>query len=158
MTKEVQNQEKEKKDRIYAVWGIVIGSFLGLLLTLFANAYYDVFVTGNESWGTIDHRQVYSWVAMIIAIWGFLGFFIYDYKNNLNVNIAFWKRFFKYFFQKSTPSRIIRIITGLYVLLIIICVLVLIYIYTVEKFGFWIATSIYVIVIINEYIREKKKK
>lgn len=149
--------EKEQRDRTYAVWGIVIGSVLGVLLTLFANAYYDIFVTGSESWDTIDHKQVYGWIAMIIAIWGFLGFFIYDYKNNLHADIAFWKRFLKYFFQRSKPWKTIRVVIGLYVILVIISILLLIYLHIVEEYGFLFATIIYIIAFISEYIREKNK-
>lgn len=92
-----EKEQKEKIERTTFVLGIFSASIIGFVLNLYANIYYDVFVTGDKQFGKMSEAGIiFPTFALIFTI-GFLQFLIYDYKNELNLNRPFFDRFFYYF-------------------------------------------------------------
>lgn len=112
-------KEKEKKRRSDIIFGILLASILGVLLNLFSNFYYDIFVTKTLEWSKINNNHIITWFAIFLAVWGFISFFIYDYQNEVKMNLSFWKRFMDYFFNAFRSMRIIRVIGGIYLILVL---------------------------------------
>ncbi|MDD2424323.1 MAG: hypothetical protein PHG34_08955 [Candidatus Cloacimonetes bacterium] len=118
---EYKNNYKEKKRRSDIIFGILLASTLGVLLNLFSNLYYDLSVSKivKLNGATLNHLIV--WIFILLATWGFISFFIYDYENNVEINKAhFWKRFINYFFKSFKPFKILKIITGIYLITFIV--------------------------------------
>lgn len=108
---------KEKKRRSDIIFGIVLASTMGVLLTLFSNLYYDILVTKIVKPNNVEWNHVMAWFFVLLATWGFISFFIYDYENEFEMNISFWKRFTDYFFNSFRPMRILRLLVGVYLMI-----------------------------------------
>lgn len=117
--------KKEKKRRSDIIFGILLASTLGVLLTLFSNLYYDIFVTKTIEWSSVNQNHVFIWMVILLAAWGFISFFIYDYQNEVEMNLGFWKRFMDYFFNAFGPMKIIRVIGGVYLILVLSLIILL---------------------------------
>lgn len=153
------NEEKiEQKKRTDTVIGIVLASAFGLALNLIANLYYDLFVIHAITWADVDRFQVLAIVLVTVAMVGFLDFFIHDYKNDLEVNKSLWKRYSNYFFYEFTPGKILRVIFGVYMLLILGGFLILFYITLLQVWGFWTATSAFAGGSLLAYIKERRQR
>ena len=111
---------KEKKRRSDIIFGIILASTLGVLLTLFSNLYYDVVVTKIVKPNNVNWNHVMVWFFIFLATWGFISFFIYDYENEFKMNISFWKRFTDYFFNSFRPMRILRLLVGVYLMIFLV--------------------------------------
>lgn len=108
---------KEKKRRSDIIFGILLASTLGVILNLFSGLYYDLFVTKTIKWININQQHVVFWFLVLLATWGFISFFIYDYENEFKINISFWKRFTDYFFNSFRPMRVLRLLAGVYLMI-----------------------------------------
>ncbi|MEI6835410.1 MAG: hypothetical protein WCK59_01130 [Candidatus Falkowbacteria bacterium] len=108
---------KEKKRRSDIIFGIILASTLGVLLTLFSNLYYDVVITKIVKPNEVDWNHIFIWFFILLATWGFISFFVYDYENEFKMNISFWKRFTDYFFNSFRPMRILRFLAGVYLMI-----------------------------------------
>lgn len=111
---------KEKKRRSDIIFGIILASTLGVLLTLFSNLYYDVVVTKTINSIDVNWNHVMVWFFVLLATWGFISFFIYDYENEFKMNISFWKRFTDYFFNAFRPMRVLRFLVGVYLMIFLV--------------------------------------
>lgn len=148
----------EQKKRTDTVIGIVLASAFGLALNLIANLYYDLFVIHSITWANVDRFQVLAIGLVTVAMVGFLDFFIHDYKNDLEVNRSLWRRYSNYFFYEFTPGKILRVIFGIYMLLVFGGFLIFFYITLLEVWGFWSATGLFAVSIIGAYIKERRSK
>jgi len=83
----------EQKKRADVVIGIAIAAIAGFILNLLANLYYDLFIIETTVWAKVNHFQVICVSLALLGLIGFLEFFIFDYKNNFEVNKSFLKRY-----------------------------------------------------------------
>lgn len=146
---------KEKNKRFDLTFGIIIAALVGFLLNLLANLYYDLFIVHSVVWEKVDHTQVFGMVLGLIGMFGFLQFFIEDYKNELRISKTFLKRFYEYFFYHFTPGKWMRILTGIYVVLVLLIIIVGLYFVMASFTGYIPATLMSVIVFIRVYWEEK---
>lgn len=136
-------KEVEKKRRSDIIFGIILASVFGVILNLFSNLYYDVLVSKTVRPESIDWNHVIAWFFILLATWGFISFFIYDYENEFKMNISFWKRFTDYFFNSFRPMRILRLLVGVYLMIFsvfLIFVSSAIIFYILEKINIILAT------------------
>lgn len=138
------NNNKEKKRRFDIIFGISLASTLGVILSLFSNLYYDLFVTKKVVWGEVNHNHVVVWFAILLAVWGFFSFLLYDYKNDLEMNVSFWRRFVDYFFKSFKPVRFLRVLVGVYLMLFSIAI---IFVFSVIIFSIFERINIYLAII-----------
>ncbi len=151
------DEETEKTKRTDIVLGIVGASAIGFILSLFADVYYRMFLVGDLKWENVNHIQVYSLLLLLLALIGFLQFFIDDYKNNVEINRSLLKRYFIYFFYQFTPGKIIRFIVGIYTLTILAIFLGFIYYIFAQSVGYLLATALFLLSALSAYLRERKK-
>jgi hypothetical protein len=144
----------EKIRRADVVWGIVVASAIGFLLNLLGNVYYGLFIVHTITWGKVDHTQIYWIGAVLLALVGFLEFFIEDYKNDLRLNISLFQRYINFFFYRFTLGRIIRVAAGIYMLLILFAILIGIYVIIGTTTNYIIATLVVLAASIAAYIKE----
>lgn len=107
----------EKNRRSDIIFGILLASTLGVILNLFSSLYYDLFITKTIKWINVNQQHVMIWFFVLLATWGFISFFIYDYENEFKMNISFWRRFTDYFFNSFRPMRFLRFLVGVYLML-----------------------------------------
>jgi len=112
--------KKEKKRRSDIIFGILLASTLGVVLNLFSSLYYDLFVTKTIKWPNVNQQHVVIWFFILLATWGFISFFVYDYENEFKMNISFWKRFTDYFFNSFRPMRVLRFLVGVYLMIFLV--------------------------------------
>lgn len=148
----------EQKKRTDTVIGIAIATIAGFILNLLANLYYDLFITGATTWAKVNHPQVYGVLLALLGLIGFFEFLIFDYKNGLEVNKSFLKRYWHYFFYNFTPGKIIRFIVGLYVSLTLIGFVILIYVFSANFTGYPTATLIFLAAFLKIYLEEIQKR
>ena len=154
----MEKDKIEQKKRTDLVIGIAVAAVIGFVLNLLANLYYDIFITSTLSWDEVNHPQVYGVILALIGLIGLLEFFIYDYKNDLEVNKGFLKRYFNYFFYNFTPGKIIRIIAGLYVSSVLIGFVVLLYFVMANFSGYLMATAVFLAAFLKIYLEERQKR
>jgi hypothetical protein len=154
----MEESNKEKIKRFDTTFGIVVASVIGFLLNLLANVYYDLFITHGKSWSEISHAQVYFASFFLLAMFVFLQFFIRDYRNNFELNLSLVKRFGNYFFYKYGPGRWIRVISGVYILVLLVVFVIGLYLALAMAIGYPMATLIFVLIVLAYYIRKKSKK
>ena len=148
----------EQKKRADVVIGIAIAAIAGFILNLLANLYYDLFIIETTVWAKVNHFQVICVSLALLGLIGFLEFFIFDYKNNFEVNKSFLKRYLNYFFYNFTPGKIIRVISGLYVSAILVGFTIIIYIFMAKSAGYYIATGVFLAAFLKIYLEEREKK
>jgi hypothetical protein len=148
----------EQKKRTDLVIGIAVAAVIGFVLNLLANLYYDIFITGTLTWNKVNHTQVYAITLALVGLIGLLEFFIYDYKNDLEENKGFLKRYFNYFFYNFTPGKIIRIIAGLYVSSVLIGLMVLLYAVMAIFSGYLMTTAVFLAAFLKIYLDERQKR
>ncbi len=153
----MDSEKLEQKNRTEIVWGIIVAGFAGFLLNLLANTYYDLFIYKTVTWDKIDHMQILGASLLLLAVIGLLSFFVSDYKNKLEVNRSFLKRYSDYFFYSFTPGKVIRVIVGLYILLTVLAVLGLIYFFIAKVGGYFWATFVMGAAFLKVYLEEKQK-
>jgi hypothetical protein len=158
MDSEEESERLEHKKREDAVLGIIVASALGVVLNLLSNLYYELFIVRRLTWDKVDHMQVYGLGLLLVAFVGFLKFFILDYKNGLELDRSFLKRFSNYFFYEFRPGKIIRVIFGLYMLFILVGLLILSYILMAQVTGYIIATLVFLLAVGSEYIKSRKRQ
>jgi hypothetical protein len=152
----VDDAYKHRK-RTDTVLGILIASALGFVLNLLANVYYDVFVTKTVSWGSVDRNQIIFIPLALVGLIGFLQFFIYDFKNDLEINKNFWLRFANYFFFKFKLGRILSWIMGLYLILLGLAILIGIYVLMSSKVGYSWTTILFLVIFLYHYEQNRKR-
>jgi hypothetical protein len=152
----MKDGDKEKIKRFDFVFGVIIASIISFFINLLSNIYYDLFVNHSTSWDKIDHFQVYFILLILLALFGFLEFFISDYKNPAEVNQSLFIRYKNYFFYEFTPGKIIRIISGLYISLILLVILICVYFILAEAQGYIVTSSIFIFILFIAYLKEKK--
>jgi hypothetical protein len=155
-------KKSEKKRRSDIIFGILLASTLGVILNLFSSLYYDLFVKKIIKWSDVNQQHVMIWFFILLATWGFISFFVYDYKNNVEINKAhFWKRFINYFFESFKPFKILKIITGIY-LIIFLSFLVFVFLITLfflmNEATNWLFASAFVVFILIGIILHIYKK
>lgn len=152
-----ENQNEQKK-RFDTVVGILIASVLGFVLNLSANLYYDLFISKAVTWDKINHFQVLGLGLSFVGIIGFLQFFIDDYRNNVEMNKTYWKRFSNYFFHEFRAGRYIRVAMGWYLLFCVAALLLGLYFFLGAFIGYGYATVLFAVMFLSEYIKNKKTK
>ena len=149
---------EKKENRGYLVWSIIIGGLFGFLITIFSNLYYEVFIVKRLSWSSIDHTQFIFCALLLVALLGYLQFFIDDYPNTFEFTKKYWKRFSNYFFYKFSIGKVLRVFVGIYLLLFSVGFLMLLYVLGGNSIGYLWTTLLFLIVFIAEYIKDKKVK
>jgi hypothetical protein len=145
----------KKENRGYIVWSIVIGGIIGFLINIFSNLYYSIFITKNLNWNQIDHTHFVLCIAILIALVGYLGFFIYDYPNTFEFSKPYWKRYQNYFFHEFWPGKILRSIIGFYLIIFLIVLLIIMCFFLVQSFGYLYGIIILVSTFSLAYIKHK---
>lgn len=153
----MQEENKEKNKRFDFTFGIIIAAVIGFLLNLLANIYYDIFIVNSLKWENIDQTQFVGILLALIGMFGFLQFFIDDYRNEFKINKSFLKRFKDYFFYQYMPGRWLRIITGIYLGLILFAILVGLYYLMATFTGYIVATLVFLAAFYKIYRKEKLK-
>ena len=148
----------EQKKRTDLVIGIAVAAVVGFVLNLLANLYYDLFITGTLIWDKVNHSQVYAVTLALVGLIGLLEFFIYDFKNDLEVNKSFLKRYFNYFFYNFTPGKIIRIVAGIYIFSVLIGFMILFYILIAKFSGYLMATVVFLVAFLKIFLEERQKR
>src|ERR1035437_831209 len=151
----MEEKSNEKTKRFDMVWGIIVASILGVILNLLANLYYDLFIVKTIVWGKVDHFQVLCITLLLIALVGFLQFFISDYKNEAGLNKNLLKRFRQYFFYEYTPGKYMRVFFGIYMLLILVSVLGGIHYLVALQIGYLYAAISFILMFFLTYYKEK---
>lgn len=154
----MEDSDKEKIKRFDFVFGVIIASTISFFINLLSNIYYDLFINHSTSWDKVDHFQVYFILLILLALFGFLEFFISDYKNPIEVNQSLFIRYKNYFFYEFTPGKVIRIMVGLYILLIIIGILISIFILMTQISGYIITTILFLVIFAVVYLKERKTR
>lgn len=147
----------EQRKRKEIAWGIIIAGVASLAAGILVNAYYDLFVNVTTTWEKINQMQIYGAALVLTAIVGLLNFFIADYKNDLEVDRSFWKRYRDYFFYSFAPGKLMRIVIGLYGLAIVFGFLILMYILIAKVGGYFWATFIMAVAFLKVYLEEREK-
>jgi hypothetical protein len=153
----MEPDNKEKIRRFNVTLGIFVAAILGFLLNLLANLYYGMFVMHSLKWSQVDHMQVYGITLLFLALVGFLKFFIDDYENTMELNTGFFKRYANYFFYKFTPGKFIRIVLGIYILLIIVSFLIGAYFFLIEINGYIVAAITLAVIPVLFYHKKNKQ-
>lgn len=148
----------KKENRGYVVWSIAIGALFGFLINVLSNVYSGIFVVQNLFWEQINHFHFYLSAALFVGLVGYLQFFIFDYPNTFEFSKAYWKRYQSYFFYSFLPGKIVRIIVGIYILFIVVGILLLLYYFSGKELGYTLTTAYFLVVIISEYLKEKKRR
>lgn len=154
----MEENEKEKIKRLDATFGIIVAAVMGFLLNLLANAYYDLFITSLIKWEEINQSQIFYISLSLIGLFGFLLFFINDYRNEFGINKSFFKRYVNYFFYKFGPGKIIGFIFGVYTLLFLLVLMIMTFIFIAEIGGILAAISIFFLILILSYSKDKREK
>lgn len=153
----MKQEDKEKIKRFDFSFGIIVASVIGFLLNLLANIYYDVSITHSLTWNKVDQTQFVGIILALIGMFGFLQFFIDDYKNELKINKSFLKRFQDYFFYQYAPGKWIRRITGFYLIVVLIIIMALLYYLMASITGHIIATLTFGLAIFKVHREDKLK-
>jgi MFS family permease len=149
---------EKKENRGYLVWSIIIGGLFGFLITIFSNLYYELFIVKRLSWSSVDHTQFIFCALLLIALVGYLQFFIDDYPNTFEFTKKYWKRFSSYFFYKFSIGKVLRVFVGIYLLLFVFGFMILLYVFLIHLVGFLWGTLIAVLGLIAGYLKDKNKK
>lgn len=152
-----EESQLEKNKRLDTVLSIVIAAIIGFLVNLFANLYYDLFVVHTETWGQVNHTQVYGMFFAFLALLGFLQFFVEDYQHSVDIRGGIIRRYLKYFFYEFTPGKFIRWILGAYLLIVLFGFLVGAYFVIAKFIGYVLTIVLYVVVALGIYVRGNKK-
>jgi len=150
--------EEKKEQRKYIVWSIATGLILGFIINIFSNVYYGIFIVGNLTWSQVNHHELFWYAMALIALIGYLMFFISDYPNTFEFSKAYWKRYQHYFFNKFWPGKIMRWIIGFYILLFLLVLLGLIYYAFALGFGYIWATILFIVMFTAVYWRDRMNK
>lgn len=155
---EDEGSSLEQKKRVDAVLGIMLAAVLGFVLNVLANVYYAMFITHQTTWNRVDHIQLYGFGFVLVALLGFLDFFIYDYENKVEVNRSFLKRYLNYFFYSFTAGKVIRVIVGLYITFILIGFVVALYFGLAVQVGYILATLAAAVVAVMGYATLRRRR
>jgi hypothetical protein len=140
------------------VWSIAMGLLLGFIINIFSSVYYGLFITGDLQWSQVNHQQILWCALALIALVGYLMFFIADYPNTFEFSKAYWKRYQRYFFYSFWPGKIIRWIIGFYLLLFLLSLLILIYYFMILGLGGLYGTIAFVGIMTLTYVKERLTK
>jgi hypothetical protein len=129
--------------------GITTAAVLGFLLNLLANLYYGLFVVKTIAWDEVDSTQASLIIFLLFGVLGFLQFFIDDYKNELDLNKSFWDRYIKYFFYNFSFGKIIRVVSGIYLLIVLFTLFIALAIVLFAVIGklinYWVAALVVIV-------------
>lgn len=154
----METDRLEQRKRKEIAWGIIIALVASFAAGILVNAYYDLFVNVTTTWAKINQMQIYGSALVLTAIVGLLNFFIADYKNDLEVDRSFWKRYRDHFFYSFAPGKVLRWVIGLYALIIIFGFLAVLYFFMAKFSGYLIATFVFGASFLKVYLEEKNKK
>ncbi|MEI6553373.1 MAG: hypothetical protein WCO09_02295 [bacterium] len=149
---------KQNEDRGYIVWSVIMGGLLSFIISIIANLYYGLFVVGNLEWSSVSHQQVLILMLVLVAIIGYLLFFISDYPNTFEFSKEYWRRYRNYFFHRFWPGKILRWVIGFYLIIFFISFLFLIYYFISQSLGYFNGAIFTVCLFILAYIKEKLNK
>lgn len=130
-----------------------MGLILGFIINIFSSVYYGLFITGDLVWSQVNHQQIVWCALALVALAGYLMFFIADYPNTFEFSRAYWKRYQRYFFYSFWPGKIIRWIIGFYLLLFLIGLLILIYYFMILGLGGLYGTIVFIGILVLAYIK-----
>ena len=150
--------EEKKEQRKYIVWSIATGLILGFIINIFSNVYYGIFIVGNLKWSQVNHHELFWYALALIALAGYLMFFISDYPNTFELSKAYWKRYQHYFFNKFWPGKIMRWIIGFYLLLFILALMILIYYLIALGLGYMWGAIVFVGMLGLGYFKERSDR
>lgn len=100
-----EEHRKEKIQRTTFVLGIFTAAVVGFVVNLFSNMYYDVLISQTREFSSYSEKPVVVALVILFVSTGFLFFLVYDYKNEIDLNRPFFKRFLDYFFNVFWLSR-----------------------------------------------------
>lgn len=116
--------KKEYRKRFDFVFGAIVAALLGFVVNIFSNIYYDVFMKGDYSIYKYDAPYFSFYITLLFLTIGFLRFFIYDYKNDFNLDISFIDRFFFFLDDYFSLSRFARFLNRFFIALFLISVII----------------------------------
>jgi hypothetical protein len=151
------NNTDNKLNRKFIVWSILIGAVFGFLINILANFFYDILIIEIYSFEKVNLLNILICCFSLIALIGYLWFFVYDYPNSPELTEKYFKRFWNYFTKIFWPGRILGIIFALYILLISVLLLVVVFISFSKVFGYFYASIIFLVIFILVGLKKIKK-
>jgi preprotein translocase subunit Sss1 len=145
----------EQKNRTDLVLGVLLAAVVGFVLNILSTIYYSLFIVKTVTWDKMDHFQIYCIGLLLVGLIGFLEFFIYDYKNDIQVNRSLIRRYLTYFFYNFRPGRVIRVIAGLYLTFILGGVIVSVYFFLAHSIGSVLAAAVVIVVLVGITLKVK---
>jgi hypothetical protein len=106
LVEETEEDRLEYRRRFDLVLAIVLAATLGLILNVFANIYYDAFLVKTTNLNSYDPLNVATLSGFFLVVAAFLQFLVYDYKNKLQMEKGFWKRYVTFLTEDFVLSRI----------------------------------------------------
>lgn len=113
-----KKHKTERKERTTLVLGIFTASVIGFVVNLYANIYFEVFLTGRETMVAYNQLALIIPTLILVLAIAFLSFLVYDYQHELTLNRPFLKRFFEYYENVFWLSRATRKVSRVIVFLV----------------------------------------
>lgn len=110
LVEETEEDKLEQRKRFDFVLGVVVAGILGLIINIFSNIFYDLFLTHKIQFSSYDPFYISILTSFLFLIIAFLQFLIYDYKNKLSLEKSFWKRYVFFLSEDFALSRFTRIL------------------------------------------------
>lgn len=145
-----KKEKKEKIQRTASAAGIVVASIIGFSLNVYANMYYDLFVTGNEQFSNMNTLSIALLFIILMYAISFLQFLVYDYENELNLDRPFWGRYLYYHENVFWFSKVTNRINNFFITIVKI-ILLIISVILASSFG-WAVTVLWIIFVLHKRI------
>lgn len=132
-----------------------MGLFLGFIVNVFSSVYYGMYIVGDLQWSEVNHQQLVGCALALLALVGYLQFFIADYPNTFEFSKAYAKRYYNYFLYRFWPGRILRVIIGLYILLFLLATLGFIWYFMTLSLGYLYGSTAFIVIMSVAYLKER---
>ena len=139
---------KEKIQRTTFVMGIFSASIISFVLNVYANIYYEIVVKGVENFSNFNPPGIIAPTIVLVLVIGFLQFLIFDYKNDMNLDRSFFKRFFDYFDKVFWLTQLTKRINKVF-WFIFKWLFIIIFAFSFYKISGWTGASIWIILILT---------
>ncbi|MCK9438477.1 hypothetical protein M0Q39_00140 [Patescibacteria group bacterium] len=147
-----------KLNRKFIVWGVLMGAFFGFLINILANFFYDVFIIEIYSFEKVNLTNILVCCFSLVALIGYLWFFVYDYPNSPELTKDYLKRFWDYFTKTFWLGRILAVFFALCILIASISLLAVTFMSLSRILGYLSASIVFIIIFGLTWFKKLKNK
>lgn len=120
LVEETDDDKLERRKRIDFVFGIVVAGIFGLIINVFSNIFYDVFLVHKINFNSYDQIYLTGLMLLLFLVLAFMQFLVYDYKNKLSLEKNFWKRYMFFLSEDFSLSRIVKVLNRFFISMFLI--------------------------------------